>query len=124
MRDVILRRVARAVLRRCPNCGDPGVFESWMGLVEACPRCGLRFEREEGYWLGAILINTAATIGLFGVGMVAWALVTWPDPPWGLMLGVGIGFNLIAPIVFYPYSKTLWVAIEITAHPPTERSSG
>lgn len=89
-----------------------------MRLATTCPRCELRYEREEGYWLGAILINTAATIGLFGLGMIVWAVATWPDPPWGLMTGVGIAFNLIAPIVFYPYSKTLWVAIEITAHPP------
>lgn len=89
-----------------------------MRLAATCPTCALRYEREEGYWLGAILINTVATIGMFGAGTLLWAILTWPDPPWGLMLGVGIGFNLIAPIVFYPYSKTLWVAIEITAHPP------
>ena len=89
-----------------------------MGLTEACPTCDLRYEREEGYWLGAILINTVATIGLFGLGTILWAIATWPDPPWNTMLVIGIGFNLIAPVVFYPYSKTLWVAIEITAHPP------
>ena len=94
-----------------------------MRLVDECPTCGLRYEREEGYWLGAILINTAATIGAFGLGMVLWAVATWPDPPWDTMLVVGIAFNLIAPIVMYPYSKTLWVAIEITAHPPAERRS-
>lgn len=89
-----------------------------MRLTDTCSECGLRYEREEGYWLGAILINTAFTIGAFGVGMIVWAIATWPDPPWGVMTIVGIGFNLIAPIVFYPYSKTLWVAMEITAHPP------
>lgn len=107
------------MLRRCPNCGQSGVFEGWMRLAASCPQCGLRYEREEGYWLGAILINTAATIGAFGAGTIIWAIATWPDPPWGLMTAVGIGFNLIAPIVFYPFSKTLWVAIEITAHPPS-----
>lgn len=89
-----------------------------MGLESRCPQCGLRYEREEGYWLGAILINTVVVMTLFGAGMVLWAVLTWPDPPWGLMTVTGIGFNLVAPIVFYPYSKTLWVAIEITAHPP------
>lgn len=117
---MILRRVARALLRRCPNCGEPRVFETWMRLTDECPTCALLYEREEGYWLGAILFNTAATIGLFGFGMVVWAVTTWPDPPWDVMLVAGIGFNLIAPIVFYPYSKTLWVAVEITARPPSE----
>jgi uncharacterized protein (DUF983 family) len=115
---MILRRVARALLRRCPNCGEPKVFETWMRLVDECPKCTLRYEREAGYWLGAILFNTAATIGLFGLGMVIWAVATWPEPPFDAMLVTCIAFNLIAPIGFYPYSKTLWVAVEITAHPP------
>lgn len=89
-----------------------------MRLAPRCPRCGLAYEREEGYWLGAILINTALTIGLFGAGMIGWAIATWPDPPWGVMTAAGIGFNLLFPAAFYPYSKTLWVAIEITLHPP------
>ena len=117
---MILRRLLRALLRRCPRCGERGVFRSWIGLRDRCPRCHLRYEREEGYWLGAILINTANTIGLFGLGMVAWAVATWPDPPWGVMTASGIAFNLLAPIALYPYSKTLWVALEITAHPPSE----
>lgn len=118
MTPMILRRVARALLRRCPRCGASGVFRSWTGLEESCPRCELRYEREEGYWLGAILINTVAVIGLFAFGMVAWAVAAWPDPPWGVMTAAGIGFNLVTPVLFYPFSKTLWVAIEITAHPP------
>ena len=115
---VILRRVSRALLRRCPNCGQRNVFETWMRLTEVCPQCQLRYEREEGYWLGAILINTVATLGVFGIGMVTWAVFTWPDPPWDTMTWVGIGFNVIVPVLFYPYSKALWVAIEITARPP------
>lgn len=88
-------------------------------MVERCPTCQLRYEREEGYWLGAILINTVVTIVAFGAGMVTWAVATWPDPPWDAMTVAGLVFNLATPIWFYPYSKTLWVAIEITAHPPT-----
>lgn len=88
-----------------------------MSLRERCLRCGILFEREEGYWLGAILINTAITIALFGLGSVWWAVATWPDPPWGALTGAGIAFNLVFPILFYPFSKTLWFAIEITAHP-------
>lgn len=116
---VIFRRLGRAVLRRCPRCGKRGIFTSWTSLSHICPQCGLHYEREEGYWLGAILINTAVTIGLFGLGMTVWGVTTWPDPPWGLMTGTGIAFNLLFPVLFYPFSKTLWVAIEVSAHPPS-----
>ena len=87
-------------------------------MVDRCPTCDLQYEREEGYWLGAVLINTVVTIGLFTVTMVTWAIATWPEPPWTTMTATGIVINLIVPLLFYPLSKTLWVAIEISAHPP------
>jgi hypothetical protein len=34
------------------------------------------------------------------------------------MTATGIVINLIVPLLFYPLSKTLWVAIEISVHPP------
>jgi len=106
-------------MRRCPNCGQRGVFQSWGTMVDRCPSCDHKYEREEGYWLGAVLINTAITIVLFAVAMVVWAIVAWPDPPWTAMTATGIVINLLVPLLFYPMSKTLWVAVEISAHPPS-----
>ncbi len=106
-------------MRRCPNCGHRGVFQSWGTMVDRCPSCDHKYEREEGYWLGAVLINTAFTIVLFAVAMVVWAIATWPDPPWTAMTATGIVINLLVPLLFYPMSKTLWVAVEISAHPPS-----
>ena len=37
----------------------------WARIVETCPRCGHLYEREEGYWLGAVLLNTIAAVILF-----------------------------------------------------------
>ncbi len=87
-------------------------------MVDRCPNCDLQYEREEGYWLGAVLINTVVTIGLFTATMTTWAIASWPEPPWTTMTATGIVINLIVPLLFYPLSKTLWVAIEISAHPP------
>ncbi len=37
-------------------------------MTGECPRCGLKFEREEGYWLGAIIINTL-NITVYTIGI-------------------------------------------------------
>ena len=92
-------------------------------MVDQCPTCLLTYEREEGYWLGAVLINTAFTIGLFAAVMITWALTSWPDPPWTAMTATGIVINLLVPLAFYPVSKTLWVALETTLHPPAPTAS-
>lgn len=88
-------------------------------MVERCPGCRLEYEREEGYWLGAVLINTAVTILLFATIMIVWAVVTWPHPPWTAMTATGIVINLLVPLLFYPVSKTLWVAIETSLRADT-----
>lgn len=106
----------RALRRRCPRCGAKP-FESYFRIKTHCDRCGLRFEREDGYWAGALIINTTVTFGAFLVIFVGAMVVFWPDVPWGAVLGVTIAANLAIPVVFYPVSKTLWLALELSWHP-------
>ena len=114
----MLRSFGRALLLRCPVCGQPEVCRRWLHLAEVCPGCGHRFERQEGYWIGAVAINTVATLGLFVVVFVAVMVSTWPGVPWTVLTVGGAALNLVFPIAFYPLSKTLWVALETTIHPP------
>ncbi len=102
----------RAMSRRCPRCGGKGIFTGWFAMEPECPGCGLRFEREEGYWTGAVALNLIVTEGLFIVLLVLGIVLTWPDVPWGVILAVSIGVNIVVPIVFQPFSRTLWVALE------------
>ena len=39
-------------------------------------------------------------------------ILTVPDVPWQPLLAVALITNAIVPVVFYPYSKTVWVAID------------
>jgi hypothetical protein len=82
-----------------------------------CPGCGLEFEREEGYWVGAVTVNTAVTFVSFVTLFTVLTVANWPEVPWGLVMGVTIGVNLVLPVAFYPFSKTLWSALEMSWHP-------
>lgn len=86
-------------------------------MKEFCSLCGLRFEREPGYWVGAVIINTTVIFATFLVVFGGMVLITYPDVPWGLVLGVTVGANLVIPILFYPISKSLWSALELSWHP-------
>jgi hypothetical protein len=77
----------------------------------------MRFEREPGYWVGAVIINTTVTFATFiGVFLLLVAL-TLPDVPWGVVMGVTISANALIPFIFYPISKTVWLALELSWHP-------
>ena len=81
-------------------------------MVTECPRCGLHFEREQGYWAGALAINIVATGGLFTLVFVALLIATIPKVPVAPLLSVLVPIALFGPIVYYPYSKTVWVAVD------------
>lgn len=97
---------------RCARCGSGRLFHHWVTMVEDCPRCGLHFERSEGYWLGAVAINMTITIGLFLVVFVGGMALSWPDVPWDGLLVAVVAVTLVAPIVFHPVARTIWVALE------------
>ncbi len=81
-------------------------------MVPTCPRCGLRFEREEGYWTGALAMNFVLTGGLFTVVFVAVVAATAPHIPVGTLLAVVVPVTVLGPVLGYPISKTLWVAVD------------
>lgn len=109
--------IARALRRLCPRCGGGGIFATFLELHERCPTCGMRFEREPGYWVGAMIVVTTITFGLFLLLLVGGIIVTWPDVPWTALLVATVAVNLVVPVAAYPRAKLLWSAIEMSWHP-------
>jgi uncharacterized protein (DUF983 family) len=112
-RDVgTLAVFARGAARRCPRCGSGGLFASWFTIRDRCPRCGLRLEREEGGFLGAITINYAFTALVWIVLLVVWLVVDLPDLHVAALSVASIAVAALVPLLFWPSSKTIWAAID------------
>lgn len=109
---------SRAVRRRCPVCGAGNIFSGWFTLKPRCPECNFSYEREEGYWVGAMIANIAAAEGLFGLLFVGGVVITYPDVPWTGLTIAGAIVMVGLPILFYPLSKTLWLWLDLSfIHP-------
>ena len=112
--------LGRALFLRCPNCGATGIFASWGKLKKRCPECGLWLERGEGdYYLGAYTVALMAVEMLFAVGFVIALVLTWPDPPWDAIQWLGAVVLFAGVIIAYPFSKTVWLAIDLMFRPIT-----
>lgn len=112
--------LGRGLLRRCPLCGSGGLFRGWFKMAERCPGCGYRFEREEGFFLGAYVINLAVAQGLVVILAVVPFIVLLsrnPDTSIVPFLVGGVLGAALGPVVFYPFSKTIWTAFDLILRP-------
>jgi hypothetical protein len=72
-----------------------------------CPACGLKFEREDGYFLGAMYIGYGLGIGAIAVlAVLVWEVFRWP-----IMKSAVGGMVLLLPLapVLTWMSRVLWI---------------
>lgn len=104
----------RALWLRCPVCGQGRIFRSWFKMYADCPHCGYHFEREEGYFTGAMALNLIATELLACVAIVLLTVNAVPLAP-AILLGVVL--MVAAPLLGYPHSRSFWMAMDLVWHP-------
>ena len=112
--------LVRGLGRRCPYCGGAGIFAGYFSLRERCPTCGVSFDREEGYFLGAMLVNLL--VAEFLTVAVAVALMIFTDLSLLPLEAIAISLAVGLPILFYPYSRMLWMALDLLVDPPERQA--
>lgn len=115
-----LQCLGRSLLRHCPYCGGGGIFKGWFSLKERCPHCNVLYEPEDGYLLGAYVVN----IGLTAVVAVAVviSLMVWSSLSTLQIQLIGAGLAIGIPIFLYPYTLLFWITLDLTIHPPGDFS--
>jgi len=111
--------IRRGMVCRCPRCGSGHLFQSWFHLRAHCPRCGMRFEREEGFWLGGYVINFAT--GEAGLLVLLAVLIgmeaNGSQPEVAVFVVIGVVMAIAGPILTFPFSRTVWSAIDLAMRP-------
>jgi uncharacterized protein (DUF983 family) len=114
------RLYARALRLRCPHCGGGPILASWFRMRTNCESCGIRTERgEEDFFLGSMMFNLILSEGLLALVLVGLVIAMWPNVPWNfLQYGTPV-LMVLAPLVFLPFSRTVWLASDILIRPVT-----
>jgi uncharacterized protein (DUF983 family) len=118
------------VRQLCPRCRsgrifrpnihwgvDCGVYWGFPKMNDCCPACDLLFNREPGYFLGAMYISYGLGLALVSaVGTILWLLTGW-----GLTKVVTCALVLFLP--FAPmltfFSRVVWIYLDQTIDPET-----
>lgn len=86
-------------------------------MVPECPGCGLRFRRADGHWLGSWFLNVCVVQTAVVLVLVIEFAVTYPDCSVPLLLWSTLAAAVVVPLGFFPYSRTLWSAIDLAMCP-------
>ena len=109
------RLLGRGVRLRCPRCGAGTLFGGPFSMYPDCVNCGLRFEREQGYFIGAIYLNYAATVIITIAGYIV--LDYFFNLSLAKQLIVWIAFGVCFPLFFFRYARSLWLSIDYIVDP-------
>jgi uncharacterized protein (DUF983 family) len=109
------RIVLRGLKLRCPECGLGRLYRAPFRMRDHCEYCDLIYEREQGYFIGAIYLNVIGTESLLLVTLLVYGLITGRiDQP---VLTALIVLALTLPLVFFHHSRSLWLSIDHILNP-------
>ena len=79
-------------------------------MNEKCPQCGMKFDREPGYFLGAMYFSYLLSI-LPGLAVV---LFIWRISGWPFDLVMGCAFVAYLPLVpaVTRWARVLWIHVD------------
>jgi uncharacterized protein (DUF983 family) len=108
------RKIGGLLLQRCPVCLRGRIFGGLTTMNERCPVCNLQFEREPGYFLGAMYVSYGMSIILILglVGLLHLALANL-DLGWTTLLA-GALYIPFVPLT-WRYSRTIWMYFDYWA---------
>jgi uncharacterized protein DUF983 len=75
-------------------------------MNRTCPVCGIAFEREPGYFLGAMYFSYAMAVAAVAPMVVLGLWRGWSYPLIGVLAGLEL--LLLSPLLFR-YSRTIWL---------------
>jgi len=106
----MFRMLGHGLRLRCPRCGTGRLYNKPFKMADNCAHCGLKFEREQGYFIGAIYINYAATIAIAVPGF--FLLDAFTRITINQQLALWVPFTVIFPLLFFHHSRSLWLVMD------------
>jgi uncharacterized protein (DUF983 family) len=105
----IVSTLLRCLRLRCPVCGDSLILQSPFKIRHHCPSCSALYQREDGFFVGALTINVVTTELIILVLYLA-CLFLLND--FQLILVILFITGLLFPVAFYHHSWSIWLSLD------------
>jgi uncharacterized protein (DUF983 family) len=113
--QLIVRRAARW---RCPHCGQGRLFRGVFRMLPRCPECGLSYFPEQGYYVGAMIINYAATTAV--IVTIFLASLWFPDftkISTNSKILLWMAFAILLSLLLTRHAYSFWLGIDFWIKP-------
>ncbi len=107
--------LSRGLRLRCPVCGRGKIYKGWFKTYEQCPSCHFTYEREVGYYTGAMAVNLILSELL--ITAITIPLAVNQSVPFVPLLLWGLTMPFVFPLLFYRHTKSFWMSIDHLFHP-------
>jgi len=99
-------KISALIKGRCPSCKTGPVFSGLFKMQIACPHCHFVYEREEGYFTGAMIVgNILASVVLAPVVL----LLGNSDMSMAMVLLSVFALCLLLLPFFFRASRLIWI---------------
>jgi len=105
-----VRRLWAVSTLRCPRCLKGRVWARFVSMNAACPLCGFVFDRESGYFAGAMVISYALAVPILAGIVIALITLGGVDVVVALIVG-NTGYLVLVPFIFR-YSRVVWLHLD------------
>jgi uncharacterized protein (DUF983 family) len=109
-------RLAALARGLCPRCGSGRIFRGRFAMHPVCPVCALRFEREPGYFTGAMYVSYVLAVPVLAACTGVVYLLA-PGLSFEAMIGVAVVLFLPFVPLLFRTSRVLWIHLDQTIDP-------
>lgn len=89
------------------------MYSGLITMYERCPRCGHEFERETGFFQGAMYVSWVTSVGLFAtLALLSVAVLASHIGRAGALAVAVVVYMPMVPML-YRYSRVVWAHINI-----------
>lgn len=106
--------------QKCPRCEEGELFvnksilpfsKKPFEMYKYCPNCGLKYEKEVGFFYGAMFVSYALNIAIFVTMLVGYLLFFKESYGWGYLAIAYLLVTLLCIGLIFRFSRAIWLAI-------------
>ncbi len=104
---------------KCPRCGQGELFthhsylpfsKKTFQMKKYCPECGLKYEKELGYFYGSMYVSYALNIGLFAICLLSYLFLFKDRFGWEYFAVAYLLITFLLTGVIFRWARALWLA--------------